>query len=75
MVLAGAWGKAEYEQNRTALIEGYQAVRPLAQAELSALPLMMAARAASLILWAVETSRNSWVTGQWQRLQEYLAIR
>ena len=75
VVLAGAWGKAGYEQNRTALIEGYQAVRPLAQAELVALPLMMAARAASLILWAVETSRNSWVTGQWQRLQEYLAIR
>jgi len=73
VVLAGAWNKSGYEENKSAFLDGYQAVRSLAETELNALPLMMAARAASLILWAIESSEDSWIEGQWQRLREYLA--
>ena len=73
VVLAGAWGKPEYEQNKRALLEHYQEVRPLSDLELSAFPCLMAARAASLIFWAArDASHHSWIKGQWGRLKEYL---
>ncbi len=73
VVLAGAWGKANYAANRTALLAGYEAVRTLSTTEVGALPLMMAARSMSLIFWAAATSRGAWIEGQWQRLLAYLA--
>jgi Ser/Thr protein kinase RdoA (MazF antagonist) len=74
VVLAGAWGKTGYDENRSALLNGYQTERSLIDAEIDTLPIMMAARAASLILWAIEASESSWIEGQRQRLREYMAM-
>lgn len=73
VVLAGAWGKAGFAEKRSALLEGYREVRALSAAEVTTLPAAMAARAASLILWAVrQTPQHPWIEGQWRRLNEYL---
>ena len=73
VVLAGAWGKADFAANCAALLQGYQQVRALSQAEIDALPAAMAARAASLIFWAAHQSpQHTWIDGQWQRLRDYL---
>ena len=73
VVLAGAWGKPDFDESRAALLEGYRRGRELTQAELEALPTAMAGRAASLILWAAaQGSEHPWIAGQWQRLKEYL---
>ena len=73
VVLAGAWGKPNYEENRAALFEGYGQIRELSQAEMEALPTAMAARAASLIFWAAaQDSQHPWIEGQWQRLKKYM---
>lgn len=73
VVLAGAWGKPRYAVNRAALFDGYQGIRKLSGAELAAFPALMAARAASLIFWAVAQSPDhDWIPAQWERLREYL---
>lgn len=73
VVLAGAWGKPRYAVNRAALLDGYQTIRRLSGAELAAIPALMAARAASLIFWAVAQSPDhDWIPAQWERLREYL---
>lgn len=73
VVLAGAWGKPRYAVNRAALLDGYQGIRRLSGAELGAFPALMAARAASLIFWAVAQSPDhDWIPAQWERLREYL---
>ena len=73
IVLAGAWGKLGFEQNRAALFEGYERVRELSREEMEALPAAMAARAASLILWAAaQAAGHPWIEGQRQRLKEYM---
>lgn len=73
VILAGAWGKPDFEENRAALFEGYRQIRELSQAEMGAVPAAMAARAASLIFWAAaQSSQHPWIEGQWQRLQEYM---
>lgn len=73
VVLAGAWGKPDFEENRAALFEGYGQRRKLSQAEMGALPAAMAARAASLIFWAAaQSSQHPWIEGQWQRLKKYM---
>lgn len=73
VVLAGAWGKPAFEENRAALLENYGQVRELSQAEVEALPAAMAGRAASLTLWAAaQKSGHPWIAGQWQRLKEYM---
>ena len=72
VVLAGAWCKPDFEENRAALFAGYGQIRELSQAEMGAVPAAMAARAASLIFWAaVQVSQHPWIEGQWQRLKEY----
>jgi Ser/Thr protein kinase RdoA (MazF antagonist) len=74
VVLAGAWGKTSFAENRTALLESYRQVREISKNELAALPSAMAARAASLIFWAVgQSPKHPWIEGQWQRLREYMA--
>ena len=73
VVLAGAWGKPGFEENRAALFERYGQIRELSQAEMRALPTAMAARAASLIFWAAtQSSQHPWIEGQWKRLKEYM---
>ncbi len=73
VVLAGAWGKPGFKENRAALLESYGQVRELSQAEVGALPAAMAGRAASLTLWAAaQTPEHPWIDGQWQRLKEYM---
>lgn len=73
VVLAGAWGKPAFEENRAALLESYGQVRELSQAEVEALPAAMAGRAASLTLWAAaQTSGHPWIASQWHRLKEYM---
>ena len=75
VVLAGAWGKSCYKENHQALLAGYQSVRALTTTEVAALPVMMAARAASLILWAAaQAPEHPWIAGQWERLNAYLAL-
>lgn len=73
--LAGAWAKPGYEQSRAALFEGYQEVRQLSSAEKSAIPSMMASRAARCIVdEEIETParhRNR-EKGQWRRLNDYM---
>ncbi len=72
-VLAGAWGNQDsYEQNRVALLGGYQRIRPLVAQEIEAIPATMAARAASLIFWAATQTHEDY-SGQWERLREYMA--
>ena len=72
VVLAGAWGKPDFEANRAAVLKGYGQIRELSSAEIEALPAAMAARAASLIFWAAaQASQHPWIEGQWQRLKEY----
>ena len=73
VVLAGAWGKPGFEENRAALFENYGQIRELSLAEIGALPAAMAARAASLIFWAAaQSSQHPWIEGQWKRLKEYM---
>ena len=73
VVLAGAWGKADYHENRQALLAGYEAIRPLETSERAAIPAMMAARAASIIFWAAaQAVAHPWIAGQHARLLAYL---
>ncbi|MCB0125949.1 MAG: phosphotransferase [Caldilineaceae bacterium] len=73
VVLAGAWGKANYHETRQALLAGYEAIRPLETSERVAIPAMMAARAASLIFWAAaQDAAHPWIAGQHERLVAYL---
>ncbi|MEZ4681747.1 MAG: phosphotransferase [Caldilineaceae bacterium] len=73
VVLAGAWGKADYHENRQALLAGYEAIRPLETRERAAIPTMMAARAASIIFWAAaQAVAHPWIAGQHARLLAYL---
>ncbi len=74
VVLAGAWAKPGYPENRSALLEGYRSVRRLSDLEMNALPAAMAARAASMIFWAAAQSPDhSWINGQWERIREYMS--
>ena len=76
VVLAGAWGKPDFDENRAALFAGYGRVRGLSREEVEALPAAMAARAASLILWgAAQASDHPWIEVQRQRLNEYMESR
>jgi Ser/Thr protein kinase RdoA (MazF antagonist) len=75
VVLAGAWGKPGFEENRSSFLDNYRQLRELSRAELDALPVFMAARAASLIFWAAaQSAEHQWIAGQWQRLKEYMEL-
>jgi Ser/Thr protein kinase RdoA (MazF antagonist) len=72
-VLAGAWGKEGYEDNRSALLSGYREVRSLSREETDAIPALMAARAASLVIWSAgQSPERNWIKGQWIRVNEYM---
>lgn len=76
VVLAGVWDKPAFAENCAALLLGYEQVRKLSSAESTALPAAMAARAASLIFWAVlQSPQHPWIEGQAQRLREYMNWR
>ena len=75
VVLAGAWDKPAFDENRDALLQCYRRTRELSSEEVAALPAAMAARASSLILWCLTQSpKHPSIEDQWKRLDQYMQI-
>lgn len=77
VVLAGAWGREDYAVCREQLLHGYAEARPLAEAAAASLPLFMAQRAVSLVLWATgrpaRDRDRGWIPVQLARMRAYVA--
>ena len=72
VVLAGAWGKPDFEENRAALFEGYGQIRELSQAEMGHCPQpWQRERHRSFSGLRLRHHSIRGLKGQWQRLREY----
>jgi Ser/Thr protein kinase RdoA (MazF antagonist) len=76
VVLAGPYGEPGFQERCAALFRGYRNIRHLDGDLIAYIPVFMASRATTLILWAAAQSpHHPWIETQWKhRIQPLLNV-